>query len=158
MSSIIEPFKINERKKIIRILFLLILIFEIYLFYSNTLTHQLKQPVLKLLDLDITYYIFHFLKIPETIINNSTLCITFDITIFTLILSIIVFPLKRFLIISFYILFFTYLIIRNSYGVFHEHLFNGVIFAVFPFIFRNNLTSKYIWEFTRYIHLFILEF
>ena len=155
MISKIEPFKLKERKKIVRILFLLILIFETYLYYSNTLLHQLKKPLLKLLDLDVTYYVFHFLKIPATIINNSFLSFSFDLILFILIILIIIYPLKRFLIVSFFILFFTYLITRNSYGVFHEHLFNGVIFAVFPFIFRSNLTTKYLWEFTRYIHLFI---
>jgi hypothetical protein len=155
MISKIEPFKLKERKKVVRILFILILIFEIYLYYSNTLLYQLKEPVLKLLDLDITYYIFHFLKIPETIINNSLLSLSFDLILFFLIILIIIFPLKRFLILTYLILFFIYLITRNSYGVFHEHLFNGVIFAVFPFIFKSNLTTKYLWEFTRYLHLFI---
>ena len=66
----IKPFETEERKKIVRILFGVILAFEFYLFISNTLLHQLCEPAFKFLDFDITYWIFNFLSIPSFITQN----------------------------------------------------------------------------------------
>ncbi len=151
----IKPFEIHERKKIVRILFGVILAFEFYLFISNTLLHQLCEPAYKFLDFDITYWIFNFLSIPSFITQNHIIASIFDSTLFILTVCCFLFPLNRKLLISFYSIFFIYLVSRNTFGLFHEHLFNGVIFTVLPFLFSNNLTSKFLWEFARYVHYFI---
>ena len=152
---VISPFDIDERKKITRIIFTLILLLEIYLFFSNSFIHQFQQPVFKSLGLDLTYYGFHWIGIPNLIIRNPQIALIFDISLIALTVLCFLFPLKKIYLILFYLFFFTFFITVNSYSLFHKHTFMGVIFGVFPFLFTNNTTSKMLWEFTRYIHLFI---
>lgn len=151
----INEFQNIEKKKIIRIIFLCAIAFEIYLYYSNTLIHQLQNPSFFFLDYDLTYWFLFFLKIPQTIINNRFLSYSLDVSIISLSIICFLYPLKKYFIILFIISLFLYLIIRNSYGLFHEHLYYGFLFILIPFTFKNNLIAKYLWEFVRYIQFFI---
>jgi len=157
MNSIVSPFEVHERRKIVRFIFGTIIFIEIYLLLSNTLLHQFQQPVFKYLDLDITYYLFHTTRIHSFLIGNHIISMAFDYALFGFSILCFLHPLKRVYLIGFYSFFFCYLITRNTYALSHDHLFHGVIFAVFPFLFRSNITAKFLWEFVRYIHLFVFS-
>jgi hypothetical protein len=155
MEPEINYFNDYQRKRITRLVFVLVLINQCYLFTSNILFHQLCQPVFKFPDLDIVYWLIHLLQIPQLITGNITIAYFLDALLFILPILCILYPLKRFLIIGFLILFFVYFILFNSYSLFHCHSFIGILFIAIPFAFKNNKMVSYLWEAVRYFVCFI---
>ncbi|MEO6000963.1 MAG: hypothetical protein ABIN89_29220 [Chitinophagaceae bacterium] len=144
----------GQRNLLCRLVFAFIFFFLLYYQFSNTLVHQLQSPVLKFPYVDITYWIFHLLKIPELITRNYLISCCFDNLLFVSCLLSFFFPNRRGFIILFFLLYFIYFIIFNTYGTHHTHSKIGILLMPVPFMFRRPITFKYMWEAMRYFALF----
>src|SRR5687767_3683982 len=97
-----------ERKRIARVVFVLMLASLVWSFFSNTLLHQLQQPLIKYPYIDATYWVMHYLQIPEIIAGNFLLACLFDLALFTFCILCLAYPDKRWCIWSFIALYFVY--------------------------------------------------
>ena len=129
--------------------------FLIYAAVSNTLFHQLQSPVLKYPYVDPVYWLMHLMRIPDAIVSNYTVAYVFDILLFISCIGCIIYPLKRFFVILFLLIYFIYFITFNSYGVHHTHAGVGILLIPIPFLFRSNITFSLVWQALRYYTLFI---
>ncbi len=143
-----------QRHFLCRFVFAFIFIFLIYYLYSNTLVHQLRSPVMKFPYVDITYWIFHWLKIPEFVTYNYITSFSFDLMLFASCILSFFFPARRIFIVLFFALFFVYYIVFNSYGGHHTHSKIGILLIPLPFFFSGNRFA-YLWEAMRYFALFV---
>jgi hypothetical protein len=143
-----------EQKRIARIVFSLILLSLTGSFFSNTLIHQLHQPVVKFPNADPTYWLLHALQIPETITSHYAIACVFDIALFAFCLLSLLYPHRHWFIISFSVLFFVYVITFNTYGTHHTNHKIGVLFITLPFWVRNNKSFNFCWQALRYFLLF----
>lgn len=143
-----------QRTLLCRLVFAFIFFFLLYYQYSNTMAHQLQSPVLIFPYVDITYWIFHLLKIPDFITHNYFAASCFDSLLFITCILSFLFPGRRIFITSFFILYFTYYIIFNSYSTQHTHSKAGMLLATIPFMVPDKM-FYYLWEATRYFTLFI---
>jgi hypothetical protein len=150
-----ERVKLDYRGRLCRISFLLIFISLLYSFFSHTLLSQLKSPVLIFPSTDITYWVFHFAKIPDIITGHTLVALCFDIMLFTSCMLCICYPFRRFWIKLFFILYFVYFIIFNSYGAHHTHSKIGVLLLPIPFMMADNEGFLLLWKGLRYYTCFI---
>jgi hypothetical protein len=150
-----ELIKLDYRDLLCRISFLLILISLLYSFFSHTLLSQLKSPVLIFPSTDLTYWVFHILKIPEFIVGHSVIALLFDIMLFTSCVACLYYPSRRFWIKLFFIFYFIYFIIFNSYGNHHTHSKIGVLLLPIPFMMADNTGFYLLWKGLRYYTCFI---
>lgn len=58
-------------------------------YFSNTLLHQLRSPVIKHPYVDPTYWVLHLLQIPEKIFQSQFGALLFDFSLITIPLLII---------------------------------------------------------------------
>lgn len=155
LSKEISAVPVFPRKTLCRLVFGFIFLFLVYYAYSNTLVHQLRSPVLIFPYVDVTYWIFHLLKIPEFITGNNTVSWCFDISLFTFCILSFLFPARRLFVTLFFILYFIYFIIFNTYGNHHTHSKIGILLMPLPFMFPANRKFDYLWEAMRYFALFV---
>lgn len=144
-----------QRNILCRFVFAFIFCFLLYYLYSNTMVHQLHAPALRFPYVDITYWIFHYLKIPDFVTSNYIISCCFDILLFASCILAFIFPSNRIFIVVFFLLYFIYFITFNSYGAFHAHAKIGILLIPIPFMFPGKLTFQYLWEAIRYFALFI---
>jgi hypothetical protein len=143
-----------ERKHITRIVFSFILLSLISSFFSSTLIHQLRQPVIRHPYVDLTYWLMHLLHIPEAITGNFITACVFDALLFTSCVLPLLYPGKRLFIAAFIILFFIYFITFNTYGGHHTNQKIGILLIAIPFTVANNKSFNYLWQALRYFLLF----
>jgi hypothetical protein len=155
METVIFNKKLAYRAKLCRICFILILISLIYSFFSHTLISQLKMPVLKFPSTDLTYWIFHFLRIPEFISQNMPFALFFDSLLIGSCLMVICYPDSTKWSKIFFILYFIYFIIFSSFGMHHVHSKTGILLLTVPFIISDLEGFFLLWESLRYYTCFI---
>src|ERR1700733_532964 len=100
-----ERRKPDYRDRLCRISFILIFISLLYSFFSHTLLSQLKNPVLIFPSTDLTYWVFHILKIPEFITGHSVIALWFDIMLFISCVACLYYPSRRIWVKLFFILY-----------------------------------------------------
>src|ERR1700712_5510453 len=103
-----ERTKLEYRERLCRISFILIFISLLYSFFSHTLLSQLKSPVLICPSTDLTYWVFHILKLPESITGHSVIALLFDIMLFVSCIACLYYPSRRIWVKLFFILYFIY--------------------------------------------------
>ena len=146
----------NYPKHIIALaVFGLLLLFFISRFYSNSMLHQLCRPILISPEIDNTYWIFHLLQIPEMLTHNIYFAWSFDIIIFSLTVSCLVFRKIFFLPMLLFIFLFAYLLIFNSYAGHHYYFSAGLLFIVLPFATTDNKKFDLLFEAARYYCCFL---
>src|SRR5262245_31893332 len=72
----------GERRRIARVVFALIGGSLVLSFFSNTLLHQLQQPVIKFPYIDLTYWGFNWLGIPAFLTGHFVIAVVFDGALF----------------------------------------------------------------------------
>src|SRR5688572_16760664 len=143
-----------ERKRIARVVFALTFATLVWSFFSNTLLHQLQQPVLKYPYVDLTYWVMHYLHLPETVTGNFWLACLFDLALFAFCILCYVYPEKRWCIWSFIALYFVYFITFNTFGAHHTNHKIGFLLVAIPFTVSNYKSFNYLWQGLRYFLLF----
>lgn len=145
----------SYRDWLCRICFLLIFASLIYSFFSHTLVSQLHSPVLKFPATDLTYWLFHFMRIPELISGNTKIAVSFDILLLGSCMLVFCFPEKRLWVRLFFIVYFIYFIIYNSFGMHHVHSRIGILLISAPFLIREEKGFILLWQGLRYYVCFI---
>jgi hypothetical protein len=142
----------TERKFIARIAFTGVLASLLYSFFAHTLLHQLQSPVLKYPYVDLTYWAFHWLGVPEFITAHYWVAVLFD----TLLAGSCVMAMwkQRFWALLFAVLYFIYFIVFNTYGAHHTNHKIGMLLIAVPFIVRDIVSFNLLWEGLRYFLLF----
>ncbi|HVU84212.1 MAG TPA: hypothetical protein VHC50_05195 [Puia sp.] len=143
------------RNRLRRIVFFLIFISLIYSFFSNTLVSQLRGPVLIYPSTDLTYLLFHIIKLPEFISGHPAIAVVFDSLMLLSCLGCLIYPRQRFPVFLFFFLFLVYLIIYNSYGLHHTHSKIGVLLLPVPFMIRDDKGFLLLWRGLRYYTCYI---
>ena len=144
-----------RRSRLCRIAFFLIFISLIYSFFSNTLVSQLRGPVLTYSSTDLTYLLFHIIKLPEFISGHPVIAVIFDSLMLLSCLCCLVYPRQRIPVFLFFFLFLVYLIIYNSYGLHHTHSKIGVLLLPVPFMTRDDKGFLLLWRGLRYYTCYI---
>lgn len=143
-----------EKKRIARVVFALTFASLVLSFFSNTLLHQLRQPVLKYPYVDLTYWVMHYLQIPELITGNFWLACLFDLALFAFCILCFMYPEKRWCIWSFIALYFVYFITFNTFGGHHTNHKIGFLLIAIPFTVSNYKSFNFLWQGLRYFLLF----
>lgn len=143
-----------ERKRIARLVFALTLASLVWSFFSNTLLHQLQRPVIKYPYVDLTYWVMHFLQLPEIITGSFWLACLFDLAMFAFCILCYVYPEKRWCIWSFIALYFVYFITFNTFGAHHTNHKIGFLLIAIPFTVSNYKSFNYLWQGLRYFLVF----
>lgn len=149
-----ECYSSADKNRLCRFIFLLIFFTLLYSLASHTLLHQLQQPVLKYPYVDLTYWLLHWLHIPELLTGSVAVAWIFDSLLFISCIACFLFPQKNGLVILFLLLYFCYFITFNTYGTHHTDPKLGVLFIAIPFTVRNNRSFNYLWQGLRYFLCF----
>jgi len=145
----------KTRNKIGHFVFGFIVFSIIYRFLSTSLIHQMEQPVFVYPHVDLTYWIFHFLKIPEIITGSKMLSAGFDILLLTFAIIAGIKPNLRWACFLTWITYFIYTIIYNTFTLHHSHPMAGVIIITIPFLFKRLKDFNLLWEGVRYYALWV---
>ncbi|OQP62530.1 hypothetical protein A3860_27955 [Niastella vici] len=143
-----------QRTRIARIVFGLALVSLLLSFFSHTLLHQLQQPVLKFPYVDTTYWVMHYLQLPEFITGHFGVAVLFDLALFASCLLSFLYPLKRLFIWSFIVLYFVYFITFNTFGCHHTNHKIGFLLIAIPFTVADYKSFNFLWQGLRYFMCF----
>ncbi len=132
-------------------------ILGIYLirYCSHTLLHQLYQPVLIFPSIDVTYWLFHFIGIPQFLTQHYSVALGFDLLLLASILSALIYQRKVVFPILYLLLASCYFITFNSYATHHFHITMGMLFIALPFCFPKADHFSAAWYFLRIYYLYI---
>ncbi len=150
----------KDRIVISRLVFIFIFCCLVFRFFLHATPSHLLQPPLFLSSLDITYWLYQFLRIPGFIIYNHAGAVLFDACLLIFCMLAIVFPLKKNFIIIFSFLFFIYAITYNTYIVHHAHPLTIMMLITVPFWFKKYNIWKLMWEGIRYYvcYIYVMSF
>ena len=137
-----------------RIVFLCIFCSLVYSWVAGTLLHQLQQPVLRYPYVDLTYWIMHWLQLPEFITGHFIVACIIDAALFITCIVSFLDPAKRLFIVLFIVLYFIYYITFNTYGTHHSGHKMGMLLIAVPFVVANITSFNYLWQGLRYFMLF----
>lgn len=144
----------RQRNWLARIVFTLLLGSLVWSFFSNTLLHQLQQPVIKFPYVDVTYWVMHYLQLPEIITGQFWIACLFDTALFASCILALMYPEKRLYIWSFIILYFIYFITFNTFGAHHTNHKIGFLLIAIPFVVADYKSFNFLWQGLRYFLLF----
>ena len=143
----------NTRKIFSMTVFGWLLAIFIYRFFSDSLLHQLQQSALITPEIDNTYWLFHYLQIPEFLTRSSAIPIMFDVVLFGLIITCIFISRFRIFPVLLLILLWTYFIVFNTFAG-HHYYYVGFLFIVIPFLARENSNRDLLFNAVRYLFCF----
>lgn len=143
-----------QRTRIARIVFGLALVSLTLSFFSHTLLHQLQQPVIKFPYVDTTYWVMHYLQIPEFITSHFWVALLFDLGLFASCLLSFLYPQKRLFIWLFIVLYFVYFITFNTFGCHHLGDKIGFLLIALPFAVADHKSFSFLWQGLRYFLCF----
>lgn len=146
--------EINERKKFSFVVFSWLLVIFIYRFFSDSLLHQLQQPVLITPEIDNTYWLFHYLQVPEWLTQNHGAAMLFDSVLFALIMGCIFYSGIRILPLMLLVLLWTYFIVFNTFAG-HHYYYVGFLFVIIPFLAREKKNHDLLFDAVRYLFCFL---
>lgn len=121
---------------------------------SDVMLHQLQQPVLIFPQIDNTYWIFHYLQIPEMLTQYQWLSIAFDISVFALIFLSMFFSRGGVFPFLLSILIWIYYLSFNTFAG-HHYIQVGLLFIVLPFIATDKRNFNLLFEAVRYYCCFL---
>jgi hypothetical protein len=142
----------KERQCLARVVFTAILLSLLYAFFTDTLLHQLQQPVIRFPYIDITYWLMHGLGIPE--LATGKWAWVFDVLLVGSCIGCLWTPDVRGWAWAFLVLYFIYFISCNTYGTLHASDKTGILLIVIPFLVRDLASFNYLWQGLRYVLLF----
>ena len=140
----------KERVVLCRLVFSFILLCLVFRFLLNATPSHLLQPPLFNLNLDLTYWLYQYFKIPQLVVYNHIGAIIFDLFLFVLCIMALFFPSKKIIIIFFSVTFLVYAITYNTYIVHHAHPLTVLTLITVPFWFTKFKNWKLMWEGMRY--------
>ncbi|MEO6914838.1 MAG: hypothetical protein ABI151_03580 [Chitinophagaceae bacterium] len=147
--------KSNSFRNILcRLVFAAILCSLLYGFQSKVLVHQLQAPVLSFLYLDPIFWIADLTGLTRAVSSSFYIALAFDILLLASCVATTIFPSRRIFPTIFFLLYFLYFIIFNSYGAHHTLNKVGILLMPLAFIVRPSRFG-YLWEGLRYYTLFI---
>src|SRR5580692_8726925 len=71
-----------DREKAARLTFGFATLVLVYRYADWSLVHQLRQPVLFQSGFDYTYWVYHYLRLPEVFVGNKPGALLFDLLLF----------------------------------------------------------------------------
>ena len=146
-------FSQKQENFLCRLVFSIILLDLVFTAFSNTLIHQMQAPFLKFAYVDPSFWLMHLLAIPEFISSHFYVAWFWDIVLFASCIGIIIFPRKKWLVLTFIVFYFVYYIIFNSYGAHHTHSLIPILITPVAFLFSKKSFS-FAWQGLRYFLLF----
>ncbi len=144
----------NNRQLFAFASFGLLLIIFIYRYFSNSLLHQLQHPVLIFPGIDNTYWLLHYLDIPNYLTRRNAGALAFDVLLFGLILSCIFYSRIRVLPALLLLCLWTYFIVFNTFSG-HHYYQVGFLFAAIPFLARDSKNYDFLYAAVRYLFCFL---
>lgn len=132
----------------------LVIIAYRYLTYS--LIHQLQQPFLFETNVDYTYWIYHYLGIPDIFVKNKAGAWIFDLLL--TIATLWCFGTKaknRVIVFIGAGLWFLYGLTYNSFVCHHTFAIVGIMVLPFAFLAKEERSFQLVWEMFRYFCLYI---
>lgn len=142
------------RNTLARLVFASIFCSLVYGLASNVLLHQLRAPVLSYLYLDPVFWLAEISGIPRAVGSSFFLSLTVDISLFGTTLLAVFFPSKRIFPCLFFIFYFLYFIIFNTYGAHHTLNKAGILLMPLAFVVKPSRFAQ-LWQGLRYYTLFI---
>ena len=136
----------GQRVIITRWVIIYILFFLLLHFIEYTTPSRLLSPPLFNFQLDITYWIYKLLHIPDFIVYNRAGAVLFDIFLFLTGILTAIFPLRLYFIIPFSLLTIVYVITFNSFAAHHSHSMAGIMIVLLPFWVADNSKSFLLWQ------------
>jgi hypothetical protein len=143
-----------DRRRMCRIVFTFILFSLAYSWFSDTLVHQLRGPVLRYPYVDLSYWVFHLAGIPGFISGDPVIAWLFDGALIGCCMLVLVFPDRRIFAGLFFGLYFIYFILFNSYGLLHTSSKIGILLMPLPFLARGTRAFGLLWQGMRYFACF----
>ncbi|HTQ63293.1 MAG TPA: hypothetical protein VMI12_00770 [Puia sp.] len=145
----------GQRIIITRCIIIYILCFLLLRFIEYTTPSRLLSPPLFNLQLDITYWVYALLGIPEIIVHNPIGAVIFDFLLFLTGIFAIIFPLNRYFVISFTLLTIIYVLTFNAFATHHSHSMAGMMVILLPFWVADNEKCFLLWQGIRYYTCYI---
>ncbi len=140
-----------------RCIFTWLLLILIYFFFTNSLVHQLNQPVLKYPGSDNTFWLVYASGIGSFFIENKWAAILFDIVLFTSCILVIIFPQKKiFALFSVVGVWLLYIFYCSTAGKHYAQI--GYLLTPIPFIVVNEKKFDLLWNSVRYWVCFLYVF
>jgi hypothetical protein len=147
----------NNRQRTIltRLLVGYLLIFLLIRFLELATPSNLGAPPLFNLQMDISYWAYKLLLIPNIILGSRPGAVVFDILLLGTAAGGLLFPLRRKWIISFSLLLVLYAMTANSYAMHHTHALAGAMVVLLPLWVPDNYRSWMLWQGVRYYACFL---
>lgn len=124
-------------------------------FLSNVLLSQLSRPVLIDPGIDNTYWLIHWLGIPQAVTRSIVWAPVLDLTLFFSALAAAALPRRRVYAIVFSVLLFIWHITLSTYSIHHYHTLVGMLVLSVPFWFGPGERFTILWEAARYYFFFM---
>ncbi len=135
--------------------FFLVLIAFLHRYFSCALLHQIQSSPILFPYVDLTYWLAHYLQIPQLIARCFWLASSIDIGIFISAFLSLIFINKNIFPILYTLLFSIYFICFNSYTGHHTHFMIGLLMIGIPFCFYKLQSIRFMWEGLRYFTIWI---
>jgi hypothetical protein len=121
----------------------------VYFFLNNSLLSQLSSPVLTTIESDNTYWLLHFLNIPQFLLKNHWAALSFDVIVTTSCLTFVFLPDKTiFAWITVTGCWLLYVCYCTAAG--HHFAQIGYLIAPIAFIVKSEIKFELLWKLIRY--------
>lgn len=124
-------------------------------FLSNVLFSQLSRPVLIDPGIDNTYWLIHWLGIPQAVTHSILWSAVLDLALFFSALAGAAISHRRMYAILFSVLLFIWHITLSTYSMHHYHTFVGMLVLSVPFWCGAGERFTILWEAARYYFFFM---
>ena len=146
---------IKARILLTRIVTVYILFFLLLRLVTLVTPSGLLQPVISYSGFDIGLWIFKFTGITDLITEHRAAAICFDILLFLSGAGVLLFPLKRGLVILFAICLYLLGILYKMYSISNHLSLAGFMLVMIPFVIKNETKFNFAWEGLRYFFCLI---
>jgi hypothetical protein len=139
-----------QRTVLTRLLTGYTLLFFVLRFFEHVTPSGLQGPPLFTTGLDLTYWAYRLLHLPQLLLMNKTGAVLFDLLVVLSGVLVLLFPLRRKWVIGFSILIALYAISFNSAAMIHTVTVDGLFLVFLPFWFGDMERSGLAWQAIRY--------
>ncbi len=140
----------SQRTVLTRLLTGYTLLFFVLRFFEHVTPSGLLGPPLFTTGLDLTYWAYRLLHLPQLLMMNHSGAVLFDLLVALSGVLALLFPLRRKWIIGFSILIALYAIGFNSAAMIHTVTVDGLFLVFLPFWFRDSERFSLAWQGIRY--------
>jgi len=141
----------TQRSTLTRLVTGSILFFLLLRLSQHATLSGILAPPLFAAELDMTYWIYKTMRIPDLIVNNRAGAIIFDCLLFSTGILSFLYPLQRKWIIPFSVLLFFYVITFCGFATHHLGQVFGYMVVLLPFWVADNYKFSLAWEGMRYL-------